>query len=386
MRNVVIVNDTWTLVNGISTIYLNLLEEFKKQKDINFIFVYPSKEYEINYLEQNIIECGLALKFKLKIPFYKDITQGVPRFKWYSFLKNKFGDIDIIHLATPGMMGVYFANVAKKRGIHTTGFYHTFMPLFARKYMPNSFPFLKNMAYNIFKKIDQKVYGNCKEIFYHTEESKEYLSTFLKDKKYIPVTEFIPTQKFLAYNQNNTKDINQEKTITFGYIGRLAKEKNIEQIVKLESSFKKNNIRFVFIGDGPMTTYINENSELEVTGFLKGKALFKQIQELDFNVIPSATDTLNMTLLEAATQNVPSIGFNNSVPSKLIEKYNSGYTYDCFKNPTWLKDFREEVSQESYTKLQQNCSNLVQDVDISKGSEKLLQVWRKPKPKIVKLA
>ncbi|WP_196894428.1 glycosyltransferase [Aureivirga marina] len=379
MKNILIVNDTWNLVNGITTIYQNMLEEFKKQHDLNFIFVYPSTSFEVNYLDQNIIECGLPLKVKIKLPFYKEITQGIPNFNWYETLQNKFGDMDLIHITTQGVLGYYFSKVSKRYNIYSTGFYHTFMPLFAQKYMPKRFPFLKKLSYQVLRKFDKMVYRNCSEIFYHTEDSKTYLENLFSNKKYTSITALIPLKKIVSYRKEQKKVISKEKPIVFGYIGRLAKEKNIEAIVRLEPYFVKNNIKFVFIGDGPMTDYIKENSSLEVTGYLKNEALFKQIQRLDFNIIPSATDTLNMTLLESASQQIPSIGFYNSVPSKLIVKYESGMTYTCFKNPNWIKDFRNSITQDKYNELQNNCLSLIEGSDISNGSRKIISSWVKPR-------
>ena len=190
-KHILIVSDTWGNINGINTIYLSLFKKFKNNPNLVITLFHPSHEEKIIQLYPNIFIYSHRPLFFFKLPFYKEISQGLPRKNSLLTIEKKIGKIDIIHFCTQGLFGLFFARLAKKHKITSTGFYHTFMPLFIEYYYP--WPLNKLFIY-LFKKIDQATFNHCQAMIVHTKETQDYISRYLKVKKYYFSTNFLSNQ------------------------------------------------------------------------------------------------------------------------------------------------------------------------------------------------
>ena len=369
-QHILIVFDTWGNVNGINTIYLTLFEKFKSQSNLKITVIHPSYEEKIVNLYSNIFIYHHRPHFIFKTPFYKEIVQGFPKKKSFATIEDKIGKVNIIHFPTQGLFGLYFARLAKKRNIASTGFYHTFMPMFIEYYYP---PIINKLFVSLYKKIDQYVYNHCQAIIAHTKETKDYLNQYLKVKKYYFTTSFLTNE-----DKQNKKTINTKKNIKIGYIGRITKEKNILPLLKIKKELKEKNVNLIFIGDGPLKNKIYREAKdyFSFTGYLKKQQLWNQVKKLDFIIIPSLTDTLNMTLIENAYYGIPAIVINNTVPSGIVKKYNSGIIIDNLKEKKWIDSVVDIFSSKKYQQLSQNSLKLGKENHIDNAVKLFLSAWK----------
>ncbi|MDG1851009.1 MAG: glycosyltransferase family 4 protein, partial [Gammaproteobacteria bacterium] len=85
------------------------------------------------------------------------------------------------------------------------------------------------------------------------------------------------------------------------FAGRLAREKNIEALLKAVKDFP--DMQFSIAGDGPLREKIiaalQENHNLEYLGWLSRHALRKKIDEHDALLLPSHFETFGTVALEA---------------------------------------------------------------------------------------
>jgi len=87
----------------------------------------------------------------------------------------------------------------------------------------------------------------------------------------------------------------------FGYIGRVAVEKNIESFLDLELPGSK-----VVVGEGPALDDLRRRyPAVHFTGAKVGDDLARHFASLDVFMFPSLTDTFGMVLLEALASGVP---------------------------------------------------------------------------------
>lgn len=97
----------------------------------------------------------------------------------------------------------------------------------------------------------------------------------------------------------------------FVYVGRMAKEKNIEELLWYQKSVQKN-IKLVLVGDGPYRTTLEEKAkEYQVTdsviftGMVSPDEVARYYQIGDLFVSASTSETQGMTYDEALAGGVP---------------------------------------------------------------------------------
>ncbi|MGH9122579.1 MAG: glycosyltransferase, partial [Acidimicrobiales bacterium] len=115
----------------------------------------------------------------------------------------------------------------------------------------------------------------------------------------------------LAYSAPDTseevavREAHPEGEITAVYVGRVADEKGLENLVPLADT---PGMPLVIVGDGPAmaeTKKLFAGKPVTFTGFLRGQPLVDAYHEADVFVFPSSTDTLGLVLLEALASGLP---------------------------------------------------------------------------------
>lgn len=96
------------------------------------------------------------------------------------------------------------------------------------------------------------------------------------------------------------------------YIGRLAKEKDIERLVAGWQALRdrRGTAQLVLVGRGPMEEELRQRAipGIHLVGLLSGRELAEAYASADLFVFPSSTETFGNSLLEAMASGVPSLG------------------------------------------------------------------------------
>jgi glycosyltransferase involved in cell wall biosynthesis len=89
------------------------------------------------------------------------------------------------------------------------------------------------------------------------------------------------------------------------YVGRVAKEKNIEAFLETDVDCHK-----WVVGEGPHLAYLKKKyPSAKYLGCLRGEPLASVYAQADVFVFPSRTDTYGLVLLEALASGLPIAGF-----------------------------------------------------------------------------
>ena len=122
------------------------------------------------------------------------------------------------------------------------------------------------------------------------------------------------------------------------YVGRLAPEKDLETLNKIinRTSNINNSVHWLIVGDGPNKEAWREKEQeqknITLTGYIKGKELAMIYAGADLFVFPSYTETFGNVVLEAMSSGTPAIVSNaggvkdfviNMVNGKICEKQNA---------------------------------------------------------------
>jgi phosphatidylinositol alpha 1,6-mannosyltransferase len=126
----------------------------------------------------------------------------------------------------------------------------------------------------------------------------------------------------------------QGGVFTIGYVGRLAVEKNVRWLARLERALLAmghRDFRIVVVGQGAEQRWLRENMRLaEFTGLLTGKDLSRAFGNMDVLAFPSETDTFGLVVLEALASGVPAVVTSRGGPKYTVQTGKTGYVTHNF--------------------------------------------------------
>ena len=128
----------------------------------------------------------------------------------------------------------------------------------------------------------------------------------------------------------SVSSISTDKKIV--YIGRLAKSKNIELLIKAFSKLKTTNVNLIIAGpDFGMLKELNKITKehglvdrVHFTGWISEEEKIKLLSETTIFVHPSLEDVFLLSLLEAAAIGIPCVAFDVESNSTILEDNKTG--------------------------------------------------------------
>jgi phosphatidylinositol alpha 1,6-mannosyltransferase len=111
------------------------------------------------------------------------------------------------------------------------------------------------------------------------------------------------------------------------YVGRLAREKRIDDLDLAIRMLGRKGVRFAFVGDGPNGPRLRRRwSDLPVhfAGYRRGEALADAFAAADAFVFPSDTDTFGQVVLQAMASGLPVIVIRDSPTAELVRHRTDG--------------------------------------------------------------
>ncbi len=139
------------------------------------------------------------------------------------------------------------------------------------------------------------------------------------------------------------------------YVGRLSKEKGIENIAGAAKLLPEYN--FVVAGSGPDEELLKDIQNIKLAGFLTGDELTKLVGNAKVLLLPSVCyENCPLSILEAHCMGVPVVTMNSGGMAELVK---DGVTGTLVKEPTpdgIAQKLRETIENEDYyNTLKENC-------------------------------
>ncbi|NVJ54277.1 MAG: glycosyltransferase [Campylobacteraceae bacterium] len=366
-----LVSDTVYDLNGVSRFIQDYCKEARKHKKDFYVLTSTAKKHYEDI--ENIF--NIKPIFKIKMPFYNSLDLVIPNF---FKIKNKIKELnpDLLHISTPGTVGLCALISAKLLKIPVAGIYHTDFPSYMYK--------------NTKSKFVRKITLTYLKFFY-----KNFTALFSRSCEYINIIE-----KQLAFKEENLyilkaginienfdKSYKNEKIwekynikkndFKVLYVGRLSVEKNVDLLIEHWKKLKLENAKLILVGD--LEFELERKERLKNIVFLgrKQKNELSQIYaSSDCFIFPSTTDTLGQVVLEALASALPVIVTNNGGPSSFVKK-EFGYVVDI-NSFDEVKNSLEELSKKDdvYLKKASNAYEYMRDKSISHS---FLDFWSKNK-------
>ena len=270
-------------------------------------------------------------------------------------------DPDIIHIATPDLLGWKALKWAEKNKKTIVASYHTHFSSYLKYYKLGLLePLLWRYLTNFYEK--------CKQVYVPSESMadllrKKEIKTDLRIwARGIEEESFGPQYRDIKWREQcgfNADDI----VITF--ISRLVWEKNLKLFAEIVNSLceKHRNVKSLIVGDGPAMEEMQElMPDTFFAGFQTGAELAKCYASSDIFFFPSDTETFGNVTLEAMASGLPAVVADAAGSRSLVDHGKNGYVisverkdkfYNLIENLIINSDQRKRMSQAALIKASQ---------------------------------
>ena len=374
-RLVLLATDCWNQTNGITTLYRSVIrcvdERFRGH--CRLVIVHPADHACEHSIGSGHHVIGMAPRFRFHLPQYPELITGYVRHQDFRNLESRYGRVDVVHVATQGFLGLSAMRYAARYRKPCVGFYHTNWPAYVSEYLPSLIPSrLKVIAARMIARAwDRLIYGRCGVLIAHTDRTEECLSPVLKGKlRY--ASGFVDVGRFATAAAVPSGDRDSEPVV-FGFVGRIAKEKHLSQILNHADTITRLGCRLIIVGDGPERRHLARGSA-DFVGYKHGEDLVAMYRAMHFLLLPARSDTLGLVLLEAAACGTPAVALRGTVAADLISRYGSGVVVDDFDDR--LFEYLNNVARsDRFKPMRDRAQAMAAAHDISLGTEILVTTW-----------
>ncbi len=184
-------------------------------------------------------------------------------------------------------------------------------------------------------------------------------SNFLENKL-LNTKKFYKGKTYTIHNFINKKEFSGKPAETEAYIvfvGRLSKEKGVENIAKVAKLLPQ--YTFKIAGNGPDEGLLYNIDNVKMQGFLTGEKLTQLMANAKLLLLPSVCyENCPLSILEAHSLGVPVVTMNSGGMAELVK---DGITGSLVNEPTAkaiAEKIKETIENEAYYKtLKENCKN-----------------------------
>lgn len=318
-------------MNGVTNSVLRIVDQFTAGgHDVSIIA--PHQKGSEKFLRT---ACGRAVRVRhvTSVPMagYHDVRIATTS---VLSLRRKIIDFapDVIHLASPTVLGGRAVVAAEKLGIPTVAVYQTDIPGYTRSY---GLPFLEAAMWQLLRDLHQRATITLAPSTATRAELEAHgIERVSLWGRGVDTARFSPTLRSEHVRRRYAKE--GERIVL--YVGRLAPEKQVQDLAVLHDM---PGVRLVIVGDGPeRETLQRRMPRARFLGFRSGGELASLYAAADLFVHPGELETFCQTIQEAMASGVPAIAPRRGGPIDLIAPSRTGWLY----TPGHLDELREHAT------------------------------------------
>lgn len=252
------------------------------------------------------------------LPGYSEMRLSNPRVRTLAEHLRYF-DPDVVHLAAPFVLGWQAIGAAQTLDLPTVAVYQTEVPTYARRYRARQIePLLWRRVEGIHKRATLSLAPSSYAVEQLTTRGVHRVAVWPHG---VDRCRFDPQHRDEALRATVAKP----GEVIVGYVGRLAREKQVEDLAVLQSI---PGVRLVIVGDGPRRDKLAQAlPQATFTGHLGGAELARLMASLDIFVHTGEMDTFAQTIVEAHASGVPVVAPARGGPIDLVQPSQNGYLY-----------------------------------------------------------
>jgi glycosyltransferase involved in cell wall biosynthesis len=283
-----------------------------------------------------------ARSLSVPMPFYGDMSLYMPRVR--RLLAEARADrIDLIHLTTPGPVGLAAMYVAARMGVPMVGSFHTDLEAYVS--------ILSGSATlgRVMREYMRWPYGRCAQVLVPSEATARLLSArggmpasrLRQWRRGVSSSFFAPRNRSVALRRR--WGASDDHTVAL-YVGRLSREKGLGLLPEIHRLMDGTQCRFVIVGEGPYRDTLERLlPDAIFTGALSHQGVAVAMASADMFVFPSRTDTAGNVVLEAQASGLPVLVTDaggpreNMIPGETGEICNTAADF-AFRLTEWARD------------------------------------------------
>lgn len=230
---------------------------------------------------------------------------------------------DVIHVSTPGPVGMVGVLAAKALGVPLAGVYHTDFPAYVeRLFGEESYTWAMRAGMGVFYKLFDGVLTRSRSYVGAVESLGVPRGRLRALTPGIDLSAFDP--RFRDEGVWGRLGV-PAGGVKVAYIGRVSLEKNmplLERAWRQAHARVRGRAHLVVVGDGPYLETMRKNTAglgAYFLGFRHGQELSRLYASSDLFVFPSTTDTLGQVVMEAQASGLPALVSNEGGPREVIE-------------------------------------------------------------------
>jgi 1,2-diacylglycerol 3-alpha-glucosyltransferase len=318
-------------INGVATSVLMLKKNLEMRG--HQVYVFTTTDPKADNEEINVYRVP-------SIPFISARRVGMFYNPRLSRIIKKIG-LDVIHTHTEFSLGIFGRAMARELNIPFLHTYHTIYEDYT--HYIGKLGILDPIAKMAVRKISINFCDSADKVIVPTNKVEELLLSYnvKQDMSIIPTG--IELSKFSKYNFNSDEVQNLRRNFGIGekdkvllFIGRLAKEKNIEEILIAMKYYLKDkeDVKFLLIGDGPEKDILEEKAKelgIDKNTIFAGERPWNDIgiyyQLGDVFVSASQSETQGLTYIEALASGVPVVAKADRCLDGVLQDDFNGYAF-----------------------------------------------------------
>lgn len=288
-KKILIVTDnTRDQINGVVTTFRNL--ETKAEAD----------GYEIVYLDPSSFRHFSA-------PGYPEVKISFP---WRIGRLIRSINPDHVHIATEGPVGLAARLWLDGHGWKYNTSYHTKFPEFLKK--------IYGIPESVTYRYMRWFHKHSGRVLTTTQTMVQELKSRGFSGDIVPWTRGVDRSHL---NPNRPRTITRDPNPIVLYVGRLSKEKGIEDFCRLPDKY-----HLIAVGDGPYRKELEERyPHVYFVGYKQGSNLADYYQDADVFCFPSQADTFGIVMIEAMSLGTPVAAYPVPGPIDIIDQGITGH-------------------------------------------------------------
>jgi 1,2-diacylglycerol 3-alpha-glucosyltransferase len=262
---------------------------------------------------------------RIKTAFFSRGVQDIVRWK-----------PDLIHSQCEFSTFLIARRIARKLNIPIVHTYHTVYEDYTHYFSPS-----KKWGRFMVVLLSRWISKRTARIIVPTEKVRALLKGYGINKGIHVIPSGIDPRKFSAALTEEKRSAMKrqlgipQENIVLLYVGRLAKEKNLEELLRYHAKHRVDNLTLLIVGDGPHRTALEEMaSELGIGDFVKfaGMIAPQHIGEYyhlgDLFVSASVSETQGITYIEALTAGLPVLCRKDKCLDGVVLDNRNGWLYE----------------------------------------------------------
>ncbi|MDP4145356.1 MAG: glycosyltransferase family 4 protein [Bacillota bacterium] len=327
---ILITTDTYfPMINGVVTSINNLYNELKnKGHDVRILTLSHSRRGEvvgdIYYLKS--IGVKIYPNARVKIPFRNKLIRNIVNWK-----------PDIIHSQTEFSTMIVAKHISNKLNIPHIHTYHTMYEDYLGYILGG-----KILRRSTAARLTRMLLNSLDAVIVPTEKARHTLLSYGVRK----TIHIAPTGIDLSNFQRSISEAEKEELLSklslnkgdriMAYVGRIAEEKNINEIIDLFPDVidKMDNVKLLIVGGGPYLKHLKQQvkeqgleKNILFTGMVKPEEVYKYYKLAEIFVTASTSETQGLTYIEALSSGCPVVCKWDPCVEGLISQGENGFAY-----------------------------------------------------------